>query len=111
MATFFVLPPRSCLEEALESLFSRLVPGLPIPAESWDITIERIAAAANWPSDLFFVPRDELPDGEPLAEALCAGFGAEPGDRVVEVSLSRGPAAARTWVLPRLAVSNSAAAH
>lgn len=99
MATFYLLPPRSCLEQALGDVLTRLLPGLPIPAEAWEAITDRIRLDVGWPDDVFLVPRDDLPEGEPAGEALAAAFGAEPGDRVVEVSLARGPAATRTWVL------------
>jgi hypothetical protein len=99
MATFYLLPPRTCLEQAFGELLTRLLPGLPLPVESWEAITDRVGSAANWPDDVFLVPRDDLPDGEPVAEALTAAFGAEPGDRVVEVSLARGATAARSWVL------------
>lgn len=111
MATFYLLPPRSCLEEALGTLLTRLLPGLPLPVESWEAIADRVASAANWPADVFLVPRDDLPDGEPVGEALSAAFGAEPGDRVVEVSLARGPAATRSWVLAPADVSSMSAAR
>jgi hypothetical protein len=99
MATFYLLPPRECLEQALGEVFARLLPGLPVPADTWDVITDRLGSAANWPADVFLVPRDDLPEGEPVGEALASAFGAEPGDRVVEVSLARGPAATRSWVL------------
>lgn len=111
MATFYLLPPRECLEQAIGDILARLLPGLPIPAESWEAVTERIGSAAGWPADVFLVPRDDLPEGEPVAEALESAFGAEFGDRVIEVSLARGPSAARTWVLPSSAVPGIAAAH
>ena len=58
--------------------------------------------AAGWPPDVFLVPRDDLPDGEPVGAALAAGFGAEPGDRVVEVGARTGP---RVWTLEPGSVS------
>ena len=103
MATFYLLPPRACLEQALGELLSRLLPGLPLPAEAWEALTERLGAGANWPADVFLVPRDDLPEGEPVAAALVAAFGAEPGDRVVEVSTARG-SATRSWVLDASAV-------
>jgi hypothetical protein len=109
MATFYLLPPRACLEEALGELLGRLLPGLPLPADAWDAVTDRVGSAAGWPADVFLVPRDDLPEGEPVGAALAAAFGAEPGDRVVEVSLARGPAAARSWVLGD--VPSSAAAR
>ena len=87
MATFYLLPPRACLEEALGEILARLLPGLPLPADAWDAVTDRIGSAAGWPADVFLVPRDDLPEGEPVGGALVAAFGAETGDRVVEVSL------------------------
>jgi hypothetical protein len=61
--------------------------------------------------DVFLVPRDDLPEGEPLGEALAAAFGAETGDRVVEVSLARGLASTRAWVLEEADISGLASAR
>jgi hypothetical protein len=99
MATFYLLPPRSCLDQAIGDVLAGLLPGLPIPAETWETVANEIASAAGWPDDVFLIPRDDLPEGEPVCEALAAAFGAEEGDQVVEVSLARGPAAARSRVL------------
>ena len=110
MATFYLLPPRSCLEQALGDALSRFLPGLPVPAELWDVLVDRVASAAGWPDDVFLVPRDDLPEGEPISDALVAAFGAEPGDRVIEVALARGPAAARTWIVEWPAVPGIPAA-
>jgi hypothetical protein len=95
MATFYLLPPRACLEQALGDVLSRLLPGLPLPADLWDVVTDRIGSAAHWPADVFFVSRDDLPEGESAGESLTAMFGAEPGDRIIEVSTARG---ARMWV-------------
>jgi hypothetical protein len=112
MATFYLLPPRSCLEQALGEVLGRFLPDLPLPADTWDIVTDRLGSAAHWPDDVFLVSRDDLPEGEPLGEALSAAFGAEPGDRVVEVSLARGPSGARSWLLgqgaPRAATNYAA---
>jgi hypothetical protein len=110
MATFYLLPPRECLEQAIGEVLARLLPGLPLPAESWEVVTEQIGSAAGWPADVFLVPRDDLPEGEPVAEALAAAFGAEPGDRVIEVNLARGPSAARAWVVPQPTVPATATA-
>jgi hypothetical protein len=111
MATFYILPPRACLEQALGEVLSRLLPGLPLPADSWDVITDRIGSAASWPAEVFLVPRDDLPEGEPIGGALAAAFGAEAGDRVVEVSLARGPGAAKSWVLAPTDVSGLTAAR
>jgi hypothetical protein len=111
MATFYLLPPRSCLEQALGEMLGRLLPGLPLPVDAWESVIDRVGSAANWPADVYLVPRDDLPDGEPVGEALAAAFGAEPGDSVVEVSPIRGPSAPRSWVLGKTDVSSLSAAR
>jgi hypothetical protein len=111
MATFYLLPPRTCLEQAIGELLARLLPGLPLPADSWEAVTDRVGSAASWPADVFLVPRDDLPEGEPVGGALAAAFGAEPGDRVVEVSLARGPTAAQVWTLAAADVSGMMAAR
>ena len=95
MATFYLLPPRACLEQAVAELFGKLLPGLPLPADAWDVLAAHLASVAGWPDDTYLIPRDELPEGEAGA-ALVEACGAEPGDRVVDVSLSRP---ARTWMV------------
>jgi hypothetical protein len=95
MATFYLLPPRACLDDAVAGLLARLLPGLPPPPDPWEAVAGRLAG--GWPADVYLVPKDDLPADEPPADALAAGWGAEPGDRVVEV----GPAgAAREWAVP-----------
>lgn len=106
MATFYVLPPRSVLDSALGDVLARVLPGLPLPADTWDAIVNQLASAADWPSDIFLVTRDDLPDGEPVGEALAAGFGAEPGDRVIELGARAG---VRQWAVG--SVSGSAAAR
>ena len=106
MAAFYVLPPRACLDDALGSLLARLLPGLSLPADTWDAVTERLPSSAGWPSDVFLIPRDDLPEGESVAEALAVGYGAEPGDRVIEVGLN--PAAGRSWAMPGVSVAAAA---
>lgn len=94
MATFYLLPPRACLEQAVGELFGKLLPGLALPTDMWDALVQHLARTGRW-SEVFLVPRDELPEGDSGA-ALAEGYGAEPGDRVVEVSLARAP---RVWAV------------
>jgi hypothetical protein len=100
MATFYLLPPRTCLDDAVGAVLSRFLPGLPIPADTWQAVIGNLAAVGNWPEDVFLIPRDDLPECEAVADALAKGFGAEPGDHVVEVSLGAGHT--RSWVMARV---------
>lgn len=106
MATFYLLPPRACLEQAVGELFGKLLPGLPLPADAWDALARHLADTAGWADDVFLVPRDELPEGD-AGESLATAYGAEPGDRVVEVGLARP---ARAWAVPA-GVSGATAAR
>lgn len=110
MATFYLLPPRSVLESAFSDILARLLPGLPLPVESWETIIDRLGSAGGWPDDVFLVPRDDLSQGESVAESLAAAFGAESGDKVVEVSLARTPATTRQWVLSAADIPTTRAA-
>jgi hypothetical protein len=94
MATFYLLPPRANLDQSLADLLGRLLPGLPVPEAAWDDLVGRLSA--TWPDDVFLIPQDDLPDGESPNDALVTDFGAEPGDRVVEVG---GARPARSWVV------------
>jgi hypothetical protein len=111
MASFYVLPPRECLEQALSEALGQLLPGLPLPVDSWDLIADRLGSAAHWPEDVYLVPRDDLPEGVAIGEALAAAFGAEPGDRVVEINARKGAAIPRVWVLSQADVSSLATAR
>ncbi|HXD86528.1 MAG TPA: hypothetical protein VN641_08545 [Urbifossiella sp.] len=88
MATFYVLPPRSCLEDSLGGLIGKLLPGLPLPVDAWDAVVERLADLGGWPTDVYLIPRDDLSPGESVADSLIHDFGAEAGDRVIDVALN-----------------------
>jgi hypothetical protein len=98
MATFYLLPPREYLEQATTDFVARVLPGVPAPATLWEDLLGILAAGRP---GTFFVHREDLPGGEPAAD-LAAGFGAEPGDTVVEVGLASGsaPARVRRWAVP-----------
>ncbi len=99
MATFYLLPPRECLEQAAAAFVARVLPGVPAPATLWEDLLALLTAGL---AETFFIHREDLPGGDELADDLAAGFGAEPGDEVVEVGLATGPAPARVrrWVVP-----------
>jgi len=86
MATFYVLPPRSCLEDSLGELIGKLLPGLPLPVDAWDAVVERLAELGGWPADVYLIPRDDLSPGESTIDSMRSDFGAEPGDRIIEVN-------------------------
>jgi len=111
MATFYILPSRASLDQALSEVLGRFLPGLPLPADSWDVVTESLKTTAPWPEDVYLVPREELPEGMPMGEALAEMFGAEPGDRVVEINTLRSPTASRVWVLTQADVCSHAVAR
>ena len=108
MSTFYILPPREVLESSLGDVLTRFLPGLPLPVDSWDIIAEKLASAASWPEDVFLIPRDDLPDSDSVSESLIDGFGAEVGDRAIEIGMRTGPS---VWTIGPPSMSANAAAR
>lgn len=98
MSTFYVLPPRECLEQATAEFAARVLPGVPAPATLWEDLLGQIVAGSP---DTFFIHREDLSGEGNVADDLAAGFGAEPGDAVVEVGLATGsaPPRVRRWTV------------
>ncbi len=93
MSTFYVLPPREVVEHRLAALTDALLPGLPSGPHAW----AGLVAALTARRDVFVVHREELPRIGDTPTDLVQGYGAEPGDRVVEVSAGRS----RTYAIPQ----------
>lgn len=89
MATFLVLPPRELLEHEITAFLARLLPGVPVPKNLALTLIELLGSR-----ETYVVHREELPEGCEVVAGLCAAFGAEAGDRVVEVGPPRSGATA-----------------
>ncbi|MCS7270411.1 MAG: hypothetical protein NZ703_04940 [Gemmataceae bacterium] len=106
MAVFYVVPPRPCLEETLVQVVQRFLPGLPTPEGIWDMLVEQLMRTAQWPTDVYLVPRDELPEDLPVPIALRELYGAEPGDEVIEVPWHTG--SCRRWMIPAASSTSSA---
>lgn len=90
MSTFYLLPPRSLLQERVAAFLGGVFPGL-----TWNSTLcadlaEQIGAAADRP-DVFVVYREDLPEEADPRAVLCDAFGAEAGDEVVEVRVGPRP--------------------
>lgn len=85
MATFYLLPPRSILANRLLACLGGLLPGVDWPIQARNHLIDAVTEAIPLADDVFVVLREELPVGESVQSALMAGYGAEPGDEVVEV--------------------------
>jgi hypothetical protein len=105
VSTFYVLPPRECLEQNASEFVARVLPGVPAPATLWEDLLGHLVAGSP---DTFFIHREDLPAEGDAADHLAVGFGAEPGDTVVEVGLANesAPARVRRWTVPA-AVSDS----
>jgi hypothetical protein len=86
MSTFYLLPPRPYLGERFAGYLQGLFPGLHWDSAAWAHLAEGLAAAATAHPGVYVVHREELPDGEDPGRALANGFGAEPGDEVIELS-------------------------
>ena len=95
MSTFYLLPPRRFLAEHLASYLDGVFPGL-----DWDNPselVETLSAAASAHSDVYVVHREDLPHLGDIGPALIEGFGAEDGDRVIEVGIGAGKPISRSW--------------
>jgi hypothetical protein len=100
MSTFYLLPPRPLLGAHFAGFLQKVFPGL-----NWDSPLRthlgEVVGATVCQPDVYVVFREELPEGEAPAQALADGFGATPGDEVVEVrpSSQAGEWTARRWRL------------
>jgi hypothetical protein len=105
VSTFYLLPPRAQMGERLAAYLQTCFPGLDWPARAWSELGELLATTVGDRPDVYVVYRDDLSDGDDVGAALVNGFGAEPGDEVVEICPAgkRGPAEARRWHVARLA--------
>ncbi len=99
MSTFYLLPPRAAVGERFAAYLQGLFPGLRWDRSVWPNLAEGLAAAATCHSGVYVVYGDELPEGEDKERALTDGFGAEPGDEVIELCpVGRaGQLALRRW--------------
>jgi len=84
MARFYLLPSRAALGRQFNDFLATAFPGLRYPSADWADLAEALGAAATAQRDVFVVFREDLPDVEPVT-ALTDGFGAEPGDDVIEI--------------------------
>ena len=87
MADFLLLPPRPAIGEEIARLIRPYLPGVRVTAADCVRFLDSLVAAAG--GNAFLVHREELPDEEDVAAALRDGYGAEPGDRVVQVLTGR----------------------
>jgi hypothetical protein len=84
MSTFYLLPPRALLADRLADCLQAVLPGLDLNVSCRHLLLDGLCEAAAGP-DVYLVHREDLPPGECAARALVEGYGAAPGDEVVEV--------------------------
>jgi hypothetical protein len=97
MSTFYVLPPRPLPARPYADFLRGLLPGLDLSHITWGDLGETLGATLGAGADVFLLHREDVPEGEDPARALIDGFGAEPGDEVVEIPALAG--GARRWRL------------
>jgi hypothetical protein len=85
MSVFYLLPARADLSRQWGRYFRQWFPGLNEHGpELADLIAEVIAPNPG----VYVVFADDLPDDGHVWEALADGFGASPGDRVIDVRTS-----------------------
>lgn len=85
MSIFYLMPPRPFLGDRVADLLQTLFPGLAWDSRERLSLAELLGGTAAERSGVYVIYRDDLPRQETPAQALVDGFGAEPGDEVVEV--------------------------
>jgi hypothetical protein len=85
MSVFYVLPPRQYLGECFAGYLRTLFPGLEWDSDAWPQLADTLEMALGRRDGVFVIYPEELPDGEEMDRALAEGFGAEPGDAIIEV--------------------------
>jgi hypothetical protein len=83
MATFYLLPPRPLLNQRFTELARRLLPDFPSSAPADFVSLLHELACAQ--PDTYLIHREDLPSDEDPVQALIDGFGAEPGDDILEI--------------------------
>jgi hypothetical protein len=101
VSVFYLLPPRPYLGRRFADYLQKLFPGLTFDSALWANLADGLTAAATCHKDVYVVYREELPEGEDPARALADGFGAEPGDEVIELRAADRPGelSVRRWRL------------
>ena len=101
MSTFYLMPPRSMFADSLTQFLQSWLPGTQVPAHTGNEVAEALQSGLELRGNAYLVFREDLPDGDDPSAALRDGFGAEDGDRVVELRLSgrSGETVSRSWTV------------
>ena len=81
------------------------MPGLPLKNGEGQELVDLLSATLLGRPDVYVVFREDLPLEEPATQALADGFGAEPGDTIIEFKPGAKPGQLRSqeWRLPEAA--------
>jgi hypothetical protein len=103
MARFYLLPPRPLLNQRFAELAHRLLPGFASSASADFVSLLHELACDN--PDTYLVHREDLPSDEDPVQALVDGFGAEPGDDILEIHAGSllSETSVRRWSVGRAA--------
>jgi hypothetical protein len=85
MSVFYLLPSRTELSRQWGRYFRQWFPGLHEPGPEFADVIAEVVAPQQ---GVYVVFADDLPDDGHVWEVLADGFGATPGDRVIDVRSS-----------------------
>src|SRR5436309_2144530 len=85
MATFYLLPSFRFLGQSFKGHLQILFPGLNWDESALRRLAEQVSEAASRHPNVYLVHHHELTENEDMVQALVDGFGAEPGDEVVEM--------------------------
>lgn len=85
MATFYLLPARGLLGDHLADTLGAFLPGVDWTSRARQRLAEVLLQTLELRDEVFLVFRDELPRDGGAESALVDGYGAEPGDEIVEV--------------------------
>jgi hypothetical protein len=101
MSTFYLMPPRPVFEDSLAQFLQTWLPGLAVPARAGADVTDLLQSDLERRAIAFLVFREDLPDDAEPTDALRDGFGAEAGDRVIEMHLAgrSGEVVARSWTV------------
>jgi hypothetical protein len=89
MADFLLLPPRPTVGEELARVVRMYLPGVRVTASDCVRFLDRLVERSN--GGTIVVHREDLPDGEDVVASLRDAFGAETGDRLIQVSAGPNP--------------------
>jgi hypothetical protein len=85
MSLFYLLPPRPFLGDRIADFLHTYLPGLSWDSSTRTSLADLLGETVGEREGVYVIYRDELPHEESTPRALVDGFGAEPGDEVVEV--------------------------